>query len=1023
METSLFAFIWKHSKRQQIALLALTLVTFPFIFLSLELPKRIINDVIAVPDSTAEPWTRNLSQSEYLVALCLAFLAAVLIAGLLKMVLNIRKGILSERMLRRLRYVLITRMMRFPAPYFRSSSQGEMVAMISSESEPMGGLMGDAVAQPVFLAGQMLTILAFLFLQSFWFGVVSVALIPLQAWLIPMLQRRINRMNKDRIRELRKLASEIGETAGGLSDLRANGGLRYRRALISDRLGRLFTIRKRIYITKFFMKFLNNLITQVTPFVFYLAGGLLAIRGDLSVGALVAALAAYKDLSSPWRELLSYYNLAQDMGARWKIMAERFDPPGMLPAALVEDTPADVPRLSGDIVLSNVTVLDGDGQPVLEDLSLTIPQGARVAVQCASPQERAALAGLLTREVLPASGTVTVAGRALNGLHQAVIAARIGHAHSRPHLFDGTLGGNVMMPLRAEPLAEAEAGAIREALRSGNSTEPPAADWGNPAVQALIPESELRGWWFQLAGAMGMGSRLYRRALHTTADPAAHPELTAGITGLRGRIAQRLAEEGLDNAALPFAEGCYNPALPLAENLLFALPRDPFTAGELAPGGGVQQALQAAGLQEAAFQAGLAVASRLQQTFGQDGAAHPLFARLGLETAVFDSLSALAARFGRPEAPRPSPEERAAVIAVLFRLSEAQAGAALPDAFKQAVAQAQSAHGASWRAQAGERFAPLSANGYAPQLSLLENALFGKLAAGDGSTLRRVENLVMEELETAGLRRALAVTLYDLPAGPGGAKLAPVLQERAALSRAAIKQPDVLILDQPLASQDEDSRRALRRNLKDLMPQATLIFLEEAFLAPESYDLFLELEGGRLSGAAQAAAAAAAEDGFAEKLALVSGASLFHGIGRRNQRLLAFAGEWVDLTAGQALFRLGEDAEALYLCQSGRLELSWPAAEAGTPDPARRLAEAGPGQAAGELAVILRGSHRANCRAVEPARVLRIAAADFLPLIESDPKAALRLLEHTAQQLAGAADRIRALGLPQLQRKQDSHAS
>jgi putative ABC transport system ATP-binding protein len=1017
METSLFAFIWKHSKRQQLGLLALTLVTFPFIFLSLELPKRIINDVIAAPDSTAEPWTRGLSQEDYLIALCLAFLASVLVAGLLKMGLNIRKGILSERMLRRLRYVLITRMMRFPAPYFRSSSQGEMVAMISSESEPMGGLMGDAVAQPVFLAGQMLTIVTFLFLQSFWFGVVSVALIPLQAWLIPSMQRRINRMNKDRIRELRRLASEIGETAGGLSDLRANGGLRFRRALISDRLGRLFTIRKRIYITKFFMKFLNNLITQVTPFIFYLAGGLLAIRGDLSIGALVAALAAYKDLSSPWRELLVYYNLVQDMSARWKIMAERFDPPGMLPEALSEGAPETIPHLRGDVVFDRVTVLDGDGQPVLEDLTFTIPQGARAAVQCSSAAERAAIARLLTREALPASGSVTAAGHSLAHLHQAVIAARIGHAHSRPHLFDGTLGGNVMMPLNAEPAGIAAPRALYEALRSGNTADSPAGGWVNPAIEA--DEAELRDWWFRLAGAMGMGGRLFRRVLHGMADPAAHPELAAGIVALRPAIRARLEAEGLSPAVLPLEAGRYNPALPLAENLLFALPAEPFTAAELAAGSGVQAALAAAGLSDTAFEAGLAVADRLRQTFGRDGPAHPLFSRLGLDPAGYDALCALAGRYTRPDAPPPSEQDRAAVIAVLFQLSEVQAGAALPGSFKEAVAGAQIASGADWRAVAGARFEHLSDDAFMPQLTLLENALLAKTAVG-GEDLRRIEELVMEELDAAGLRRALSVTLYDLPAGPGGAKLAPVLQERAALSRAAIKQPDILVMDQVLASQDEDSRRALRRNLKGLMPKATLIFLEEHFAAPETYDLHLVVEGGRLSGTAPSEAEVSA-DGFDEKLAAVTAADLLQGIGRRNQRLLAFSGEWHDLADGDHLFRLGQPGEAVFLCQSGTLELSWPRGGANG-DAARGRAAVSAGQITGELAAILRAPYRADCRAAGPARVLRIRAEDFLAVIQSDPRAALRLLEQTAGQLALAADAVQAQGLGLADEPRGAHA-
>ena len=187
MDRSLFAFIWRYSKQDQLILLGLTILSFPFLYASLELPKRIINDAIGAVNSSITVWGMRLTQVEYLVALCVLFLAAVLASGVFKMKINTYKGTVSERMLRRLRYQLLNRMMRFPAPYFRTTSQGELVSMITAEAEPMGGLMGDAVAQPVFQAGQMLTIVFFLFMQSVWFGLAGIALIPLQAWLIPML--------------------------------------------------------------------------------------------------------------------------------------------------------------------------------------------------------------------------------------------------------------------------------------------------------------------------------------------------------------------------------------------------------------------------------------------------------------------------------------------------------------------------------------------------------------------------------------------------------------------------------------------------------------------------------------------------------------------------------------------------------------------------------------------------------------------------------------------------------------------
>jgi len=138
-----------------------TLTLFPLLYLTLELPKRIINDAIGAGSEQVTVYGYQMGQITFLMVLCGLFLLAVFAHGIMKMRINTMKGVLAERLLRRFRYTLIARILRFPAPYFERTSQGELVSMVTAESEPMGGLMGDAVAQPVLQAGQMLTILFF----------------------------------------------------------------------------------------------------------------------------------------------------------------------------------------------------------------------------------------------------------------------------------------------------------------------------------------------------------------------------------------------------------------------------------------------------------------------------------------------------------------------------------------------------------------------------------------------------------------------------------------------------------------------------------------------------------------------------------------------------------------------------------------------------------------------------------------------------------------------------------------------
>ncbi len=1008
MEPTLFSFIWKHSKRQQLWLLVLTLVSFPFLYASLELPKRIINDAIGSPTENVTIWGVQMSQTHYLWLLCAAFLAMVLVSGLMKMHINTRKGVLAERMLRRLRYQLIARMMRFPKPYFRTTSQGELVSMITSEAEPMGGLMGDAIAQPVFQLGQMLTIVVFLFMQSVWFGLASVALIPLQAWLIPRLQRQINLLNKDRIQQVRRLSSEIGETAAGISDLRANGGWRYRLAMVTDRLGRLFDIRFRIYQKKFFMKFLNNLITQITPFLFYSVGGYLAIRGEITVGALVAALGAYKDLSSPWKELLTYYNQVQDMSLRWEIVTERFAPRGMIPEELFEGEPDDIPHLNGTIDLRNVTVRDADGNAILEDINLRIPPGARVAIQSTRASERRALAELLVREVLPARGEVLLSGRNLNDLHQAVIAARVGYAHSQPYLFDGTLGDNLLMPLKIKPQEvlwdpHRRNRAATEARRSGNSTDPLDANWIDPGLAGLQDGEDVRDWWFKLVQAMGIDEFMFRRTLRSRFDPDLHPALARDIVDLRPLIMEKLRARGLDELVYRFEPDLFNPAIPLGGNLLYATAARELTHQGLAGETRFIKMVEDLGLADEGLEIAAGVIQTLNQTFGRDGTDHPLFQRLGMEEELYFQLSDITARRTARGTDALSEQERALLLTVPFLLTAEQIGPSFPEEYKQKILSLRKSRSDQMLKLAGGMFVPVEPSGYAPRLTVLENALYGRVSMMAGARAAEIEDTVAEVLQDHGLRGRLASVIYDLPTGLGGANLPTVFQERAAFSRAGIKRPDIMILDKALASHDSQSRLRTRQKLRELLPGSVMIFMEDHFDHPDAYDLFIEIKDGRIDGGSRRAEPVLANDAaadFSRKLNAIASTELFGPIDARNQRLLAYSAQWYDAEPGQVVFLHNQVADAVYLCLEGRAELRWP----GSPAGAVPVSFVEPGRLIGDLAVITRDHRFLDLVTLEKTRFLRIGAEEFRAVIESDAAVAVQLLETVATYLSGAAE-------------------
>ena len=260
-------------------------------------------------------------------------------------------------------------------------------------------------------------------------------------------------------------------------------------------------------------------------------------------------------------------------------------------------------------------------------------------------------------------------------------------------------------------------------------------------------------------------------------------------------------------------------------------------------------------------------------------------------------------------------------------------------------------------------------------------------------------------LDEHGLRGLVAQSIFDLPTTPGGDNIPSVFRERISFSRAGIKKPDILILQNAMANHDSDMRSRMRERISELLPDATKIFIEKKFSNPEYYDLFVEIEDGRIDGVARddERLDEDARKDLNRKLRAVAQAELFQGLDRKQQRLLAFSAQWYEPKTGQVIFSAEQKADAAYLCVSGSAGLYWPESETSNV----LLSEIVPGRLIGDLSVIMNEDRTMNLVALEDSKFLRIGAQELLAVIENDTAVATSLLRSVASHLTGAAERLR----------------
>ncbi|MBE1296441.1 MAG: ABC transporter ATP-binding protein [Rhodobacteraceae bacterium] len=307
LEGSLFSTVLRYSRRQQALMIVVSLIAMPILYLTLELPKQIVNNALDSGRFPVAVLGRDVDQVVFLMLLCGLYLLAIILNGLNKYSLNVFKGYVAERFLRRFR-LLVYRQWRSDPD---SGNQSEIVPILAQEVEPIGGFAADVLTLPILQGGTLLTILFFMFVQDPVLGAAALTVLPIQLVLLPKLQRRVNALSRTRIKEVRQLGRQLSDQ---LRERQVNpAGL----LPVSASFRELEHVRRKIFRLKFFIKALNNFLTALTPFLFYSLGGYFVIEGRITLGALVAVLAAHKDFSAPLKELFRYYQTLEDTRIRY----------------------------------------------------------------------------------------------------------------------------------------------------------------------------------------------------------------------------------------------------------------------------------------------------------------------------------------------------------------------------------------------------------------------------------------------------------------------------------------------------------------------------------------------------------------------------------------------------------------------------------------------------------------------------------------------------------------------------------
>jgi putative ABC transport system ATP-binding protein len=704
----------------------------------------------------------------------------------------------------------------------------EAATMVKDEVEPLGGFIGDAFVLPSMLGGQAATAMIFILVQNFWLGIIAAGIVLVQGIFIPKMRKRLIRLGRQRQLTARELAGRVGEVFDGINVVRTNDTSNYERADISHRLGRIFKIRYDLYQWKFLVKFINNFLAQVTPFLFYSLGGYLALQGRLDVGQLVAVIAAYKDLPTPLKELIDWDQERQNVEVKYAQVTEQFTVDGILDPNIQKLNGQQVQPITQPISAQNVTHTDDSGTRVLDQAAFAIQPGETIAVIDAAGSGGEALAEAFVRLIRPESGQITIGKEDIQGLPEAVTGRRLAYAASDAYMFQGTMRDNLLYGLKHAPLrekiyegdaAKARQWEIKEANTVDNPTFDVHSDWIDYEALGVKDAGELLAVMTRMLDTVALSQDVFELGLRSSMSPERHPKLGSQIAKVRAGLRTRLTAEGLNEVVVPFEPKSYNSEASVGENLVFGAPIGSDLSEEnLRTNAYVQSVLKNSGLDEPLYRMGLEIAQNVVELLGELPAEHPFFQQWMLMTPdeIPDYRGLLQKLKGRSYN-QVAAADAAKIIGLSFSYSEPRYRLGLLDSalMKKIVEARKIFHAGLPESLKGsiESYDPQKYNSAA---SLLDNALFGRIAHRQADAAEKIRTIVRDVLQELGLSADVIDAGLDFNVGAGGRRLTITQRQKLNVARALLKHADYVIFNKPLSTVDVRTQEKIVRAVLEL---------------------------------------------------------------------------------------------------------------------------------------------------------------------------------------------------------------
>ncbi len=353
----------------------------------------------------------------------------------------------GQRVMHGLRTEVFTHLQRQSLGFFTRTRGGEVQSRLVND---VGGMQGVVTSTATSIASNVTTAVATAVAMaalSWRLSLLSLVVIPPAIWLtrkVALIRREVTARQQGALADLNHQIDEgLSVSAVRLAKTLGTGPRAAERfATTSDSL---VDLELRSQLAGRWRMATMQIVFSVIPALVYLAAGLPATSGGMTIGTLVAFTALQGGI---FRPLMGLLNVGAQWVASMALFSRVFEYLDLVPdvPAPVSPVALDPRRVRGDVRIEDVTLrYPGSDRDAVAGLSLTVPAGSTLALVGPTGSGKSTVAGLLARLHDPDTGRVTVDGVDVRDLDPEVLASVVGVVSQESYLVHASVRDNLLL--------------------------------------------------------------------------------------------------------------------------------------------------------------------------------------------------------------------------------------------------------------------------------------------------------------------------------------------------------------------------------------------------------------------------------------------------------------------------------------------------------------------------------------------------------------------------------------------------